>query len=153
MKRHAPHPHCIDPVVGAILSGWRYDISGLSPEMRTDYEQHLMDCVHCRSRQHLHRSIDVLLISVTTLSIFAFLLAVVVLHREDSLLHIERVRLQLHHSVVFISLQAVALAGVIFSTLLWLLVAITTPLPSLLTGLFEERASSEMHDSAHKNAA
>lgn len=153
MKRHVPHPHCVDPVVGAILSGWRYDISGLSPEMRTDYEQHLSDCVHCRSRQRLHRSIDILLISVTSLSIFAFLLAIVILHREDSILHTEHVRLQLHHSVVFISLQAVAVAGVVFSTLLWLLVAITTPLPSLLTGLFEERTSTDIRDRAHKNAA
>ena len=33
---------CTDPIVGAILSGWRYDISGISPEMRTYYEQHLV---------------------------------------------------------------------------------------------------------------
>jgi hypothetical protein len=28
---------CIDPVVGKILAGWRYDISGITPEMRGDY--------------------------------------------------------------------------------------------------------------------
>jgi len=27
---------CIDPIVGKILAGWRYDISGLAPEMRGD---------------------------------------------------------------------------------------------------------------------
>jgi len=58
--------------VGNILSGWRYDISGLSPAMRTDYEQHLTDCSHCRRRQQVARTIDVLLISVSTLSIAAF---------------------------------------------------------------------------------
>jgi len=25
---------CIDPIVGKILAGWRYDISGLAAEMR-----------------------------------------------------------------------------------------------------------------------
>ena len=32
---------CVDPLVGKILAGWRYDISGLAPEMRGDYEHHL----------------------------------------------------------------------------------------------------------------
>ena len=31
---------CVDPLVGKILAGWRYDISGLAPEMREDYEHH-----------------------------------------------------------------------------------------------------------------
>jgi len=43
-RNRVPVSPCVDPVVGAILSGWRYDISALSPEMRTDYEQHLSDC-------------------------------------------------------------------------------------------------------------
>ena len=55
-----PTTSCIDPVVGAILSGWRYDISGLSRDMRTDYESHLATCQHCRSKERLHRTIDVL---------------------------------------------------------------------------------------------
>ena len=46
---------CTDPVVGKILAGWRYDISGLAPEMRGDYEAHLAECEFCRSRQRLHR--------------------------------------------------------------------------------------------------
>ena len=79
-NRRMPTTSCIDPVVGAILSGWRYDISGLSPDMRTDYESHLCECQHCRSKERLHRTIDVLLISVSTLSIMAFLLAVSVIH-------------------------------------------------------------------------
>ena len=79
---------CTDPIVGAILSGWRYDISNISAEMRTDYEQHLVECLHCRRRQTIARTIDVLLISVTSLSIVAFLLAAVVLHRIEMITHI-----------------------------------------------------------------
>jgi len=53
---------CVEPIVGKILAGWRYDISGLAPEMREDYEQHFADCEHCRSRQKIHRIIDISLI-------------------------------------------------------------------------------------------
>ena len=53
---------CMDPVIGDILAGWRFDISGLSPEMRTDYEQHFVECSRCRSRQRFHRTVDVVLI-------------------------------------------------------------------------------------------
>src|SRR5580693_5285673 len=81
-------PNCSDPLVGNILAGWRYDISGLSPAMRTDYDQHLSDCAHCRRRQHLARTIDVLLISVSSLSILAFLLAAAVLHRIEAMAHL-----------------------------------------------------------------
>src|ERR1700743_3121676 len=91
---------CIDPVVGDILSGWRYDISGLSPAMRTDYEEHLAGCDHCRRRQNIARTFDVLLISVSTLSILAFLLAAVVIHRVEVVTHFSTIhgtlRLPLH---------------------------------------------------------
>ena len=49
---------CVDPIVGKILAGWRYDISGLAPEMGGDYEEHFTTCEHCRRRQRLHRTID-----------------------------------------------------------------------------------------------
>lgn len=154
-KHRVPASPCIDPVVGAILSGWRYDISGLSPEMRTDYDQHLSDCGHCRSKQRLHRTVDVLLISVSTLSIFAFLLASVVMHRVEAMTHI--VQLQLHlpvlHSGVYVSLEAVAVAGLVFSTLLWVLVAITTPLPGIVTNMVQQRFQDDVRDRLHKNAA
>ena len=42
---------CVDPIVGKILAGWRYDISSLAPEMREDYEDHFDGCAHCRYRQ------------------------------------------------------------------------------------------------------
>jgi len=68
---------CIDPVVGKILAGWRYDISGLAPEMRGDYEQHFSDCERCRSRQTIHRAIDISLIALASISAVVFLLAFV----------------------------------------------------------------------------
>ena len=46
---------CIDPIVGKILVGWRYDISGLAPEMRGDYESHFAECEYCRGRQEIHQ--------------------------------------------------------------------------------------------------
>src|SRR5580704_5958133 len=118
---------CIDQVVGDILSGWRYDISGLSPAMRTDYDQHLSDCTHCRRRQRIARTIDVLLISVSTLSIVAFLLAAVVIHRVELVTHIFTMHLRLSQTHgVAISMEAAAIVGMAFSTLLWVLVAVAT---------------------------
>src|SRR6202789_2504184 len=97
---------CIDQVVGDIPSGWRYDISGLSPAMRTDYDQHLSECGHCRRRQRVARTIDVLLISVSTLSIAAFLLAAVIIHRLEVVAHIGTVRLHLNQAhVIAVSLE------------------------------------------------
>ena len=66
---------CVEPIVGKILAGWRYDISGLAPEMRGDYELHFADCEHCRSRQKLHRIIDISLIVLASVSAAVFLLA------------------------------------------------------------------------------
>ena len=42
---------CVEPIVGKILAGWRYDISGIAPEMRGDYEAHFTDCEHCHARR------------------------------------------------------------------------------------------------------
>ncbi len=141
-----PATLCTDPVVGAILSGWRYDISGLSPAMRTDYEDHLATCSHCRSKQRLHRTIDVLLISVSTLSIAAFLLAAMVIHRVETLTHLGAVHVQFrqfHRTSIDISLEAVAFAGLFFSLLLWVLVAVATPLPGFLGGIVRRRVPPE----------
>src|ERR1700722_5833653 len=145
---------CIDQVVGDILSGWRYDISGLSPAMRTDYDQHLTDCSHCRRRQRIARTIDVLLISVSTLSIAAFLLAAVVIRRVELVTHIFTMHLRLSQTHgVAISLEAVALAGLIFSALLWVLVAVATPLPGFLGGIVQERIPADLRERFSKDAA
>ena len=145
---------CIDQVVGDILSGWRYDISGLSPAMRTDYDQHLADCGHCRRRQRVARTIDLLLICVSTLSIVAFLLAAVVIHRVELITHIftVQVRLGATHAVA-ISLEAVAVAGMVFSALLWVLVAVTTPLPGVLGRFVQDRLPADIRDRFTKDAA
>ena len=153
-NRRTHHTACIDQVVGDILSGWRYDISGLSPAMRTDYDQHLADCSHCRRRQHIARTIDVLLISVSTLSIAAFLLAAFVIHRVELVTHIFTMHLRLSQTHgVAISLEAVAIAGLIFSTLLWILVAIATPLPGFLGGIVQERIPADLRERFSKDAA
>jgi len=139
------HKSCTDPIVGAILSGWRYDISAISPEMRTDYENHLAACPNCRRRQHLARTIDVLLISISSLSIGAFLLAAMVMHRVEVLTHIGgSLTVHLRQTPVVISLEAVAIAGLAISSILWVLVAIATPLPGIVSNLVQERIPSDL---------
>ena len=144
---------CTDPIVGNILAGWRFDISGLSPAMRTDYETHLRDCPGCRRRQRVARTIDVLLIGVSTLSIAAFLLAAIIIRRVELLTHIGSVHVQLHHTAIAISLEAVAVAGVAVSTLLWVLVAVATPLPGLLGSLVQQRLPADLRERFTKHAA
>ena len=109
---------CVDRVVGEILAGWRYDISGIAPEMRGDYEQHFAECVHCRARQRLHRTIDVGLIVLTTLSAGVFLLAFGAIYHFDP-----------KHALL---LELAALAGFLFSILVWVIVAVVTPAPLMM---------------------
>jgi hypothetical protein len=153
---------CNDPVVGAILSGWRYDISGISPDIRVDYEAHLYGCAHCRRRQRVHRTWDVMLLAVTSLSFAAFLLAALVMHRVEAISHIYNVHLRLHGEVaalsripssITISLEAVAIAGVLISMVLWTLVTIATPIPSMVSALFRDRISPELRERLRKQAA
>lgn len=107
---------CIDPVVGKILAGWRYDISSLAPEMCGDYEEHFASCARCRSRQRLHRTIDVALIVLASVSAGVFLLAFGVIHHFVP-----------RHSLI---LELAALAGFALSVLIWLAVAVATPAPA-----------------------
>ena len=109
---------CIDPVVGKILAGWRYDISGLALEMRGDYEHHLASCAHCSSRQRLHRGIDLALIVLASVSGGVFLLAFGVIHHFAP-----------RHSLI---LELIALAGFALSALIWLIVAVATPAPATM---------------------
>lgn len=165
------HPHqnvlfqdprvCTDTVLGAILSGWRYDISGIPADLRGDYEAHLEACTHCRRRQRLHRTVDLLLLAVTSLSFTAFLLAALVMRRLKALSHVSNLHLHLplHGGAVIhvpssitISLQAVALAGVFISLLLWTLVAIATPISSMAAELFQRKVPSELRDRLRKAA-
>ncbi len=106
---------CTDPVIGKILAGWRYDISGLAPEMSGDYEAHLASCPYCRSRQRLHRVIDIGLMVLASLSMAAFLLGYGVIRHFDP-------------PNAFL-MEIGALGGFLLSMLLWLLVAVATPAP------------------------
>ena len=157
------HTTCNDHVVGAILSGWRYDISGISPDLRRDYEEHLRDCEHCRNKQRLHRTVDMLLFTTTTVSFAAFLLAMLVLHRvrvfthHISTLHVHLLpEAGLVHAhipaSITLSLQAVAGLGVLVSMLLWVLVAVATPVPVMVTGMLRERASHHARERYSKAA-
>jgi hypothetical protein len=146
--------HCTDPLIGNILAGWRYDISGLSPAMRTDYDQHLADCGSCRRRQHIARTIDILLLTVSSLSIMAFLLAAAVLHRLEAMAHLSSsLHGHVYHTPVTISLEAAALAGLLISLLLWVLVAVATPIPALVSDALQQRIPPHIRERITKNAA
>jgi len=131
---------CTDQIVGDILSRWRYDISGIAPAMRGDYEQHLAECTQCHTRQRIHRTIDVTLICLSTISAAAFLLALAVIHHIDPLQHFAIARLHLHDIDVVLTMQFAAVAGLFASLLIWLLVALVTPAPMYLRGVAMERA-------------
>ncbi len=122
---------CNDQVVGDILSGWRYDLSSVAPATRGDYEAHLSSCFHCRARQRLHRTIDVVLLGLFTVSFFAFLLATAIIHRapwgQTSL-----ASLHTRHLSFAFTMQTAAMGGLLFSLLMWILVAIATPAPYLI---------------------
>ncbi|MGH9649732.1 MAG: hypothetical protein ACRD3I_04590, partial [Terriglobales bacterium] len=109
---------CVDQVVGGILAGWRYDISGIATDMRGDYEEHLAACASCRSRQRLHRIVDVGLILLSTVSAGLFLLAFGVIWHFSP-----------RHALL---LQIAALAGFALSGALWVAVAVATPAPVVM---------------------
>jgi len=122
---------CVDPIVGKILAGWRYDISGLAAEMRGDYEGHFAECERCRQRQQIHRMIDVGLIALTSLSAVVFLLAFGVIWHLGP-----------RHAFW---LEVAALAGFALSALIWLGVAVATPAPVTMLDAAKEGAR-RVHD-------
>jgi len=122
---------CIDPLVGKILAGWRYDISGLAPEMRGDYEAHFEGCERCSSRRRMHRYIDVGLIGLASLSAAVFLLAFGVIRHFGP-----------RHAFW---LEVAALAGFALSALIWLAVALATPAPVTVLDAAKEGAR-RVHD-------
>jgi hypothetical protein len=109
---------CVDPIVGKILAGWRYDISGIAAEMRGDYEDHFAACERCRTRQRLHRTIDISLIALASLSAGMFLLAFGVIRHFGP------------RNAFW--LEIAALAGFALSALIWLVVAVATPAPMVV---------------------
>jgi len=117
---------CIDPIVGGILSGWRYDISGLAVEMREDYDAHLRKCLRCRAKQRLHRTIDFSLLGIATISAVVFLVAFAAVKHYSP-----------DHALL---MEIGALGGLAFSALMWILVAISTPLPVVVAGVARHHA-------------
>jgi hypothetical protein len=122
---------CTDKFVGSILAGWRYDISGIAAEMRGDYEQHFASCEHCRGKQRLHRTIDIGLIVLASLSAAVFLLAFGVIRHIGP-----------RHAFW---LELAALAGFALSAVIWLVVAVATPAPLAVVDVAKEGAR-RVHD-------
>jgi len=131
---------CTDRVVGAILASWRYDISGIYPEMRKDYEQHFVDCAHCRGREKFHRGVDVSLAVLTSLAVFFFLFALAVLKHIKPLEHVAFNVFGLDVADTYNMLFSAGIAGLVFSVIALVLVLMATPAPSYLGGIAAERA-------------
>ena len=84
-------------------------------------------------------------LSVSSLSIVAFLLAAAVLHRVELITHLSSsLHGHLYHTPVTISLEAVAIAGLVISILLWVLIAIAHPHPRLVSDAVQ-RAPRRSH--------
>jgi Zn-dependent protease len=145
---------CTDPIVGDILSSWRYDISGIAPAVRGDYEQHLAECNFCHSRQRIHRTIDVTLITLSTVSTAAFLLALAIIHHIDPLQHWAIARFHLFSDIdVVLTMQFAAIAGLFASLLIWLIVAMMTPAPVYLRDVLQDRLPENLRERLPRNAA
>lgn len=127
---------CTDPVVGTILATWRYDISGLAPEMRGAYVEHLAVCERCLYKQRLHRTIDIALVVIATISAVAFLAAFgVVRHYQPK------------HALY---LEIAGLSGFVFSVFMWFAVLLATPAPTMITDAAKTGARA-LHDRLPEN--
>jgi hypothetical protein len=131
---------CTDRVVGAILASWRYDISGISPEMRKDYENHFAECPHCCARQNFHRSVDATLALLTSTAALFFLFALAALKHIKPLDHVAFKILGLDIFDMYHMLVSAGIAGLVFSVIALTLVLTTTPAPSYLSGIAAARA-------------
>jgi uncharacterized paraquat-inducible protein A len=135
-----PRTRCTDHVIGAILASWRYDISGISPQMRKDYEQHLAECPRCGARLKFHRSLDATLAVLTSLAVLFFLFALAVIKHIKPLEHVAFNVLGLDVVSMYQMLVSAAVAGVVFSLIAFLLVLTATPAPGYISDLASERA-------------
>ena len=131
---------CTDRVVGAILASWRYDISGISLEMRKDYVLHFAECPRCRARQKFHRSLDGTLAILTSLSAIFFLFALAVLKHIKPMEHVAFKTFGLDIEDTYHMLFSAGIAGLCFSVIALTLVLTATPAPAYLGGLASRRA-------------
>ena len=127
---------CTDKFVGSILASWRYDISGIAPEMRSDYESHFAACPHCQSRRRLHRIVDFSLIGLTSVSALLFLLAFGITYHFAP-----------RHALL---LELAALFGFGLSALIWLVVVLATPAPVVMFDAAKQGARL-VHDRLPQN--
>ena len=131
---------CTDRVVGGILASWRYDISGISPEMRKDYEQHFAECARCASRQRFHRTLDGTLAVLFSLAALFFLFALAVLKHVRPVEHVAFNTFGLDVEDTYHMLVSAGIAGLVFSLILFALVLMTTPAHSYLSAVAAKRA-------------
>jgi hypothetical protein len=131
---------CTDKVVGAILANWRYDISGIPPEMRKDYEQHFAECPRCKAQQKFHRSLDVTLTMLTFTAVFFFLFALAVLRHVKTMEHVAFNIFGLDIYDMYHMLVSAGIAGLCFSLIVLVLVLTTTPASTYLSDFASQRA-------------
>ena len=108
--------------------------------MSKDYEQHLVECTHCRARQSFHRGLDVTLAVLTSLAVFFFLFALAVLKHIKPVEHFAFNVFGLDVADTYHMLVSAGIAGLVFSVIALLLVLTATPAPSYLGGIAAERA-------------
>ncbi len=108
--------------------------------MRRDYEHHFAECSHCRARLKFHRSLDVTLVVLTSLSVFFSLFALAVIRHIRPLEHVAFNLLGLDISDMYHMLVSAAVAGVCFSVIAFALVLMATPAPTYLGGIAAEQA-------------
>lgn len=131
---------CTDHVIGSILASWRYDISGISPDMCKDYERHLEECAYCSARQKFHRSLDGALAVLTSLSALFFLFALAGLKHVKPFEHVALSVLGLDIPSMYTMLVSAGVAGLCFSLIALALVLTTTPASSYLGAMAAARA-------------
>jgi hypothetical protein len=108
--------------------------------MRRDYENHFAECARCSARQKFHRSLDVTLAVLTSLSAVFFFFAVAVLKHIGPVEHVAFNVFGLDVEDTYHMLISAGVAGLIFSVTALALVLMATPVPSYLGGIAAERA-------------
>ena len=108
--------------------------------MCKDYEFHFAECAHCSARQKFHRSLDVSLAVLTSLSALFFLFALSVLKHIKPLEHVAFTPFGLDVEDTYHMLFSAGIAGLCFSVIALTLVLTATPVPSYLGGIASERA-------------
>ena len=85
--------------------------------MCKDYEQHFVECSHCRARQKFHRSLDGTLAVLTSLAALFFLFALATLQHIKPLEHVAFNVLGLDISDMYHMLMSAGIAGLCFSVI------------------------------------